>query len=110
MFRLKEAEQDFNVALEYDRRAHWGLLLIQMIKGDISMRPTYFEVRNFLEMDLSILILYGKSKYIEQIIRYADFFPIGETEVMIQKIKTMVEKGYSVMIFPPPSSLIAFAP
>ena len=77
---LKEAEQDFNVALEYDRRAHWGLLLIQMIKGDISMRPTYFEVRNFLEMDLSSLILYGKSKYIEQIIRYADFLAFYNME------------------------------
>ena len=41
-----------------------------------------------------------KNPFYGLVIRYADFFPIGETEVMIQKIKTMVEKGYSVMIFP----------
>jgi len=34
------------------------------------------------------------------VIRYADFFPISETEVMIHKIKRMVGKGYSVLIFP----------
>lgn len=34
------------------------------------------------------------------IIRYADFFPVSETEDMTQKIARMVEKGYSVMIFP----------
>ena len=34
------------------------------------------------------------------VIRYADFFPISETEEMTQKIAKMVEKGYSVMIFP----------
>lgn len=34
------------------------------------------------------------------VIRYADFFPVSETEEMTSNIKTMVEKGYSVMIFP----------
>lgn len=34
------------------------------------------------------------------VIRYADYFPVGETEPMIHNISSMVEKGYSVMIFP----------
>lgn len=34
------------------------------------------------------------------VIRYADFFPVIETEQMICNLKKMVEKGYSVMIFP----------
>ena len=34
------------------------------------------------------------------IIRYADFFPITETEEMTQNIEKMVKKGYSVMVFP----------
>ena len=77
---LHDAEQDFKMALDYDMRAHWGLLLLQMIKDDISMRPTYFEVRNFLETDLSILIMYGKANYIEKIIRYADFLAFYNSE------------------------------
>ena len=34
------------------------------------------------------------------IIRYADFFPISDTEKMTVTIAEKVEKGYSVMIFP----------
>lgn len=34
------------------------------------------------------------------VIRYADFFPITDTEQMMKDLKTKVEEGYSVMIFP----------
>ncbi len=70
---LEKAQEMFNLAKDYDVRAKWGLLLIQMIKDDIRSFPTYFQVRNFLELDLNILILYCKGNYVEKIIRYADF-------------------------------------
>ena len=34
------------------------------------------------------------------IIRYADYLPVSETEEMTRHIRTMMEKGYSVMVFP----------
>ena len=34
------------------------------------------------------------------IIRYADFFPMSDTEEMTRNLRDMVAKGYSVMIFP----------
>ena len=34
------------------------------------------------------------------IIRYADYFPVSETEQMTQEIAEKVKQGYSVMIFP----------
>ena len=34
------------------------------------------------------------------VIRYADYFPVSETEQMNKKIKTMLAKGYSVVVFP----------
>jgi 1-acyl-sn-glycerol-3-phosphate acyltransferase len=34
------------------------------------------------------------------IIRYADFFPISDTDEMIKKIQTKLQAGYSVVIFP----------
>lgn len=37
---------------------------------------------------------YGK------IIRYADYFPVSETEKMSESIRAKIEKGYSVLIFP----------
>lgn len=34
------------------------------------------------------------------IIRYADYLPVSEGEYMIPKLKEMMDKGYSIMIFP----------
>lgn len=77
---LEKARIMFEKALAYDIRAHWGLLLLQFISGEISMHPTYFEVRNFLEIDLDILILYCKGNYVEKIIRYADYMAFYNPE------------------------------
>jgi len=71
--KLDRAEELFNKVKTENIRANWGLFLIQLIRGDIRSYPTYFEVRNFLELDIDILITYCKSNYIEKIIRYADF-------------------------------------
>lgn len=70
---LDKAKELFQKVQVVDTRAKWGLILLQMIKGDILTFPTYFQIRNFLELDLSILILYCKGEYVEKIIRYADF-------------------------------------
>ena len=70
---LDKAKELFQKVQEVDNRAKWGLIVLQMIKGDILTFPTYFQIRNFLELDLSILILYCKGEYVEKIIRYADF-------------------------------------
>lgn len=56
-----------------DIRAHWLLIMISFIEGCVTEYPTYFELRNFLEIDLNILISYCKGNYVENIIRYADY-------------------------------------
>lgn len=71
--KLKDARQKFSLVVNEDIRAHWGLCLLDMIEGNISVNPTYFEVRNFLEIDLGILISYCKGDYVEKIIKYADY-------------------------------------
>ena len=71
--KLKDARQKFSSVANEDIRAHWGLCLIDMIEGNITVNPTYFEVRNFLEIDLGILIDYCKGDYVEKIIKYADY-------------------------------------
>lgn len=77
---LEEARKLFEQVQQTDIRAHWGLFLIQLITGEISRQPTYFEVRNFLELDINILILYCKGDYVEKIIRYADFMAFYNPE------------------------------
>lgn len=70
---LKKAKSIFDEISENDVRAHWGQIIIGFIKGQITEYPTYFELRNFLEIDLNILINYCKGNYVEKIVRYADF-------------------------------------
>ena len=71
--KLDRAKELFLSVKDSDIRAHWGLVLIQLLQGNITSFPTYFEVRNFLELDLNIFILYCKENYVEKLIRYADF-------------------------------------
>ncbi len=78
--KLEKAQKLFQKAKDYDVRANWGLLLLQMFNEDIRTFPTYFEIRNFLEIDLNILILYCKERYVEKIIRYADFMAFYNPE------------------------------
>lgn len=70
---LKKAFDIFESLEKTDLRAHWGLVMLEFIKGCVSRYPTYFELRNFLEIDLNILITYCKGDYVEKIVRYADF-------------------------------------
>lgn len=78
--RLKEARQKFSPFVNTDIRAHWGLCLLDMIEGNITINPTYFEIRNFLEIDLGILIDYRKGDYVEKIIGYADYMAYFNAE------------------------------
>lgn len=70
---LTNAKRLFEELIEIDARAHWGLVMIGLIKGTVEHYPTYFELRNFLEIDINILITYCKGDYVEKIVRYADF-------------------------------------
>ena len=71
--KLNEAEKTLLKIEKQDQRAHWLLVMIGFIKGIAEKYPTYFELRNFLETDLNILIQYYKGDYVEKIIRYADY-------------------------------------
>lgn len=75
-----KAKELFEKAKVNDIRGHWGLMLLQMIEEKISMSPTYFEVRNFLEADLDIFMTYCKGDIVQQIIKYADFMAFYNME------------------------------
>ena len=70
---IVKAKNLFEAAKNNDIRAHWGYFMISLIQQDIREYPSYFELRNFLEIDLNILIHYYKGEYVENIVRYADF-------------------------------------
>lgn len=70
---LDKAEKLFQQAKEYDVRADWGLFLLQLFRDSIKSFPTYFQIRNFLEIDLGLLLMYCKENYVAKLIKYADF-------------------------------------
>ena len=52
-----------------------------MIEHNASRCPTYFELRNFLEIDLNILIQNGKGQYVQNILGYSEFMSQINPEV-----------------------------
>ena len=68
--------------------------MISFIEGNVKEYPTYFELRNFLEIDLNILIHYYKGDYVEKIIRYCDFMFTINPEVYKFIGRVLYNNGY----------------
>ena len=77
---LDSAENLFKQIIDIDHRAHWGKILCGILLKKLTPYPTYFEIRNFLEIDLNLLINYQKGEFVEEIISYADIFSSVNTE------------------------------
>lgn len=69
-----KAKSEFLKIYKNDLRADWGRILIQFIQGYVSDVPSYFQIRNFLEIDLNLLIKAGQPDFVENIINGADIF------------------------------------
>ena len=78
---LNEAKKLFNEIKDEDIRAQWALFLISMMQDNVISYPTYFELRNFLEIDLNILIINYKGEYVQNVLKYADFLSKINPEV-----------------------------
>jgi len=70
----KQARILFNQIADTEKRAHWGSLISSLILKELTPYPTYFELRNYLEIDLNLLINYSQGDYVEEILNYADIF------------------------------------
>lgn len=57
-------------------RAKWGNALVDILTGYIENYPTYFEIRNFLEIDLDFFLKNEKINYVEMV--------LGALEVLIE--------------------------
>lgn len=53
-------------------RGRWGRALTDTISGYIEKYPTYFEIRNFLEIDLDFLLKNNKIDYVEMLLGSVD--------------------------------------
>lgn len=71
---FKTAKEEFLKTEKQDLRADWGKKLIQFIEGYVINAPSYFQIRNFLEIDLNLLLLADRPNFVENIINGADIF------------------------------------
>lgn len=74
------SKQVFDSIRECETRAHWASIMTGILLEKLTPYPSYFEIRNFLEIDLNLLINYEKGEYVEEIIKYADLFSAVNSE------------------------------
>ncbi|MBR1907901.1 hypothetical protein IJ818_03090 [bacterium] len=85
---LENAKKMFVPISNNNPRAHWALRMIQFIERYVTFLPTYFEIRNFLEIDINLLIKAKKIDWVENIINGDDlFFSVnGESYKFIARV------------------------
>lgn len=54
-------------------RAKWGVVLCEILSGCIKTAPSYFQIRNFLEIDMDFLLKNEKLDYIEMLLGSLDY-------------------------------------
>jgi len=64
----------FRTIASSDLRADWAEKLIQFVEGYVAFPPSFFQIRNFLEIDLNLLIQAKRPEFVENIINGADIF------------------------------------
>ncbi len=72
-------------------RARWGLILISVLKGFVSFYPSYFDIRNFLEIDLDFLIKNEKIDFVEQLLGSLELFSNINQETYKYAARVMYE-------------------
>lgn len=78
---IQEAKKLFTSIEGRDIRAKWGRFLCGIIQEKIEGYPSYFGLRNFLEIDLNFLTSHYKGEYVENIVKYADWLYTINPEV-----------------------------
>ena len=80
-------------------RGLWGEVLVSVLQGFIDKYPTYFQIRNFYEIDLDFLLKNEKIHYVEQLLGALDVFSSINQEVYKYAARVMYEnKLYSAAL------------
>lgn len=69
---LITAQKEFASISKIDFRANWAEKLIGIITSSVVKAPSYFQIRNFLEIDLNLLLGAGQAEFVEEIINKSD--------------------------------------
>lgn len=80
-------------------RAHWGIVLVSILKGYMKEYPTYFQVRNFYEIDLDFLLRNEKIKYVESLLGAIDILVNINHEVYKYAARVMYENRFYTVAY-----------
>jgi tetratricopeptide (TPR) repeat protein len=72
-------------------RAKWGRILVTILKGYITELPSYFAIRNFLEIDLDFLLKNNKIDYVELCLGALDILSTINQETFKFAARVMLE-------------------
>lgn len=75
-------------------RAKWGKALTDILMGYIENYPTYFEIRNFLEIDLDFLIKNEKIDYVELVLGSLEILTDINQEAYKYVARVMLENKF----------------
>ncbi len=94
---LKGAKQLFLKMKDFDNRALWGYKLCTIFQKKFTEKeinydemPSFFQLRNFLEIDLALFIKYNKGSFVEILCAYCDIF----TDINIESYKYFARAFY----------------
>ncbi len=80
-------------------RAKWGRVLVCILRGFLKELPTYFEIRNFLEIDLDLFLKNEKLEYVEQILGSLEILSAINQEVYKYAARVIyINKLYSASL------------
>jgi len=91
---LSKARENFIKVSDSDIRAHWGYFLTELLQGKISGYPSYFELRNFFEIDLDMLVKNYLGDYVQTLVNYSDFLSQFNSEINKYIARVFLVNGY----------------
>ncbi len=75
-------------------RAKWGTTLISILKSYLTRYPTYFEIRNFFEIDLDFLIKNEKYHYAELLLGSVELIKDYNSEIYKYCARAMYNNAF----------------
>ena len=90
--QLNEAEQILKTIDSI--RADWAVKLIPFMRGHVEILPTYFQIRNFLEIDINLLLLAKQTDSISYILGGADILYSVNCETYKYIARVMMNNGF----------------
>lgn len=92
--KLEEAKKMWECIKTDSPAINWGLSLISLIYLTIPKNLTFFQIRNFLERDLSMLIETNQLRYAENVISAADILCEYNPETYKFIGRVLLNSGY----------------